>query len=1283
MALFSGRVGADRPYYYSDESILGKIAGGLDNVLSLGSGFTGAAGGLLKGGNDAATSQVEKDVVRLRMNSLCTSGEGGALPFVSICLDLLMYEDPQLFDAAIEAYIDFFMEIETVIHSLEKVQVLEKAVEDATDETTDVVTTEDATEAMNNLTLLQFQIDTFETWGEDTVFSKFDPATMRDVTKYMVNITNFLLVESSEKFESPDDISRCEPTETRQNIMFNYKAHETMKEIIEIDEPKEKPAEQTASHQLKDYAVAFLIMFVTDNPQNQRVVHDSMIDVLMDTLQVLEDAPELVAAIFKDNTQLCANVSDELLSTLMKVNYSRWDAKLPPKSDYLELFDAIVSADGAPNPENQAQVLDVLTQKQFAPLLFENYFRTGNENDYGSVSMLTEAIQDIQGCAGYQEFTSILDNFDKNSLMRSALNISAMTDKDNKPEGWDSAYMQYLTSLVGVLAGIARGKNTQGELKCQSLIPLAFVMALLENPKIKKVQAFRVAILTFLTEVFFDTDLSEFSTALANQQEFWTLMEGQCDDINQFAQRGEQLDDFDPEKPYEDQDDYANSEQHYVFNGILPSIEGFYRECLTLDNMEGELPEKETIKRKDLSQKLHSATKSLMRYKNKFSKGEMDKLEEVTTMLNEATGGESLVRMQTLGGKRTDHNSNHKAAPKATLKTKSGGLTVKLHDFVSDLKLDVKIKDEIAHEEERLVSNLLNIQKLTDKKEEVYKSLCDLSLKDSADLKKIGEGIKQNDPRDYAVTFSKVIVRMVDHIRTCCDESENLAVQRKTIWVLSKVLEHHLPPDVDRDDDTFEIVENPDDDDPYVWMYKALWWITGGLYGGGHLNQEQDSLDSKAKHIAMQVNMDEYGCSKLVIDVVGESKDEHVRLEAIKLGIEMLEFGNETVQNTMFEYLDELGPGADKFFSRINQSIVAGARLVRDRRQREKFVQKSGGQVEEPDEDEDEDLLRLDLVFRLLQLFTEGHNNNMQNLIRDQSSIGCRNTNNLLNSAVDYLSAVAKSPKQLARLTAGDAEDAIRVLNFLIEAVQGPCSQNQELLANSVLVDICSYIIGFPMNDKVPAVDRKELKGLGAQALLSLLEGRDDLVVVSQLAQKLDGNMIRRRMVVVHKEFLHLQKVVAQDSAGTTVSSGISDFTKSIRGGTPNQVNSDTKEVEFGNGELDAETMNMLGGDDWEEEFLNEGFDLLMLADRLCHKDAVDSSQVGHLSLSAVSPLRKHLHYQLSLLSDSNRFSLIPAQCTSICLVSSFDLTLPFHVFKRYPTRSLRGLFCYPCVLVL
>ena len=94
------------------------------------------------------------------------------------------------------------------------------------------------------------------------------------------------------------------------------------------------------------------------------------------------------------------------------------------------------------------------------------------------------------------------------------------------------------------------------------------------------------------------------------------------------------------------------------------------------------------------------------------------------------------------------------------------------------------------------------------------------------------------------------------------------------------------------------------------------------------------------------------------------------------------------------------------------------------------------------------------LIFRCLQLLCEGHNDALQNHLRDQSfwesqNEQIRNINFIDTAAISFGLVVKYLNPQLLDL--GE-----NILDFLIESIQGPCVHNQRQLFNAKIVDYCN-----------------------------------------------------------------------------------------------------------------------------------------------------------------------------------------------------------------------------------
>ena len=251
-------------------------------------------------------------------------------------------------------------------------------------------------------------------------------------------------------------------------------------------------------------------------------------------------------------------------------------------------------------------------------------------------------------------------------------------------------------------------------------------------------------------------------------------------------------------------------------------------------------------------------------------------------------------------------------------------------------------------------------------------------------------------------------------------------------------------------------------------------------------------------------------------------------------------------------------------------------------------------------------------LLRLLQLCCEGHYLPMQDLMRTQPTLS--KSADLLREVVDLLQVTVKDEYTVRQLTKDKLPLLIQCLDFLVEAVQGPCLLNQSRLSATAMVHLCKMLISVQVSNRmrhqveveatgesglcggccrgasartktgaaagatgaaasakgvaaggglaggggdpsggfawVDNDDIKQVKSKAVKALSSLLEGRGDRVIHRSLEENLDFQALRRRLVTIYREFGLLKKLNAHD-------------------------------------------------DSWDEEFLEEGFDLLTVGNAL------------------------------------------------------------------------------------
>ena len=158
-----------------------------------------------------------------------------------------------------------------------------------------------------------------------------------------------------------------------------------------------------------------------------------------------------------------------------------------------------------------------------------------------------------------------------------------------------------------------------------------------------------------------------------------------------------------------------------------------------------------------------------------------------------------------------------------------------------------------------------------------------------------------------------------------------------------------------------------------------------------------------------------------------------------------------------------------------------------------------------------QDSLRyLKKIYRFLQLLCEGHNSNFQNFLRHQY----RRTERLFSKNIDFVLYTASQFGVFVKYMNPHATDlGNKLVEFLVESVQGPCRGNQKQLFDGKIVDYTKdlmlefgsekdYIIKGFNNEK-----KKELYSIikkSIKLLLALLEANDSKDLLTALVNSMD-----------------------------------------------------------------------------------------------------------------------------------------------------------------------------------
>ncbi|XP_060131529.1 ryanodine receptor 1 isoform X2 [Zootoca vivipara] len=327
----------------------------------------------------------------------------------------------------------------------------------------------------------------------------------------------------------------------------------------------------------------------------------------------------------------------------------------------------------------------------------------------------------------------------------------------------------------------------------------------------------------------------------------------------------------------------------------------------------------------------------------------------------------------------------------------------------------------------------------------------------------------------------------------------------------------------------------------------------------------------KQRLLYQQSRLHNRGAAEMVLQMISACKGEPGAMvsSTLKLGISILNGGNEEVQQKMLDYLKEKHEVG--FFLSLQALMQTCSVLDLNAFERQNKAEGLGMVTEDGTiiiRENGEKVMADDLftqdLFRFLQLLCEGHNNDFQNYLRTQT--GNTTTINIIICTVDYLLRLQESISDFYWYYSGkDVIDeqgkrnfskamavAKQVFNSLTEYIQGPCTGNQQSLAHSRLWDA---VIGFlhvfahmmmklAQMTQPPGLRNGDSSQIGL--LKELLDLQKDMVVM--LLSLLEGNVVNgtiaRQMVDMLVEsssnvemilkffdmFLKLKDIVASDA---------------------------------------------------------------------------------------------------------------------------------------------------------
>jgi hypothetical protein len=185
----------------------------------------------------------------------------------------------------------------------------------------------------------------------------------------------------------------------------------------------------------------------------------------------------------------------------------------------------------------------------------------------------------------------------------------------------------------------------------------------------------------------------------------------------------------------------------------------------------------------------------------------------------------------------------------------------------------------------------------------------------------------------------------------------------------------------------------------------------------------------------------------------------------------MLKNGTREVQSALLnrmQYKDSDG----KFFIKVKDSFTEAIKYInRSRYNITSDIEEFKGGID----DEIIEKLELISILPMLTQFCEGHYEDAQLILLNQQDFN-NQTFNIIEAAYLTMFSIVPSIEVFTRLTRLHAAILLRLLDFLSEAVQGPCVKNQHELIRLNIFATCRIILISPDLDYCYSAEGKDLK---------------------------------------------------------------------------------------------------------------------------------------------------------------------------------------------------------------
>ncbi|KAK9404446.1 inositol -C4-5-trisphosphate receptor type 3 [Crotalus adamanteus] len=671
---------------------------------------------------------------------------------------------------------------------------------------------------------------------------------------------------------------------------------------------------------------------------------------------------------------------------------------------------------------------------------------------------------------------------DKTSLANMLEMMTAARDgiEENSP-------LMYHISLVDLLAACAEGKNVYTEIKCTSLLPLEDVVRVVTHEDC--ITEVKIAYVNFVNHCYVDTEVEMKEIYTSNH--IWTLFENFTLDMARVCKKREKrLSDPALEK--------------YVLTVVLDTINAFFSSPFSENSTS--LQTHQTIVVQLLQSTMRLLECSWLQQQQKSSVetcirtlAMVAKSRSIALPMDLDAHASSLLNSSSISNAQRNA-SNYKTASRTFPRVSA---TTNQWDYKNIIE---KLQDIINALEERL------------------QPLVEAELSVLVDVLHCPELLFMEGTEAYQRCESGgFLSKLIQHTKDLMGTEEKLCI--KVLRTLQQML--------------MKRNKYGDRGNTLRKMLLANYLQTkktgskGEIVDSSGIGQDQDW----SVIAAVQCRLDREGATKLVSDLIMNTKNEKIFQESIRLAIRLLDGGNTEIQKSFYNLMTS-DKKSEKFFKVVHDRMKKAQQEVKStvtvnmndignkpREDKDSPDHNSKGRVttfmlpnapsshyamgvdfhsahDARDRNQNNEMsmsvLIMEPILRFLQLLCENHNRDLQNFLRCQNN---KTNYNLVCETLQFLDIMCGSTTGrlgLLGLYINEYNVALitQTLETLTEYCQGPCHENQSCIVTheSNGIDIITALI---LSDISPLCRYRmdlvlQLKDNASKLLLGLMESRHD-----------------------------------------------------------------------------------------------------------------------------------------------------------------------------------------------